>query len=309
MVYRYTLPIRQNPFPAAEYTEYSRSKTITAAELSPQTFKRGRISSQQLRILPESYNTESKISPEDKENVWAGEKLSSLYTPTHEVETSGSDFDPGDSNTWGVKPLPRLSTGSMLPISQRTASGLLKADDDAAILRSPIIPLSPEPMPDCERFLKLIDDNLTLDGGVDQHLPGRYGRSTSSYYNSHDYESDGVKSPVSVVHIHKLSFSDLAKYSRRNDRLSNLRSSASSSSSSSDEAKSNIVVGAGDALEDATAAIQEWKYQTISHVLPYNSYEYRESTDVLPSDSLSQQQSPESVIRRAPIPVRQSSIS
>ncbi|KAL3955400.1 hypothetical protein ACCO45_010963 [Purpureocillium lilacinum] len=114
-------------------------------------------------------------------------------------------------------------------------------------------------------------------------------RSTSSEYPSPGHASPRVQSPASTVCIHRLSFSDLARFGRANDRLSYLRSSTPTSSTQD----ANADVSRHDVLDEASAAISEWRGEPWStKEAPYNHYELTDSSEVLPGDSLSQRASP-----------------
>ena len=297
MVYRFTLPARQSPFTNTTKDGSPISRTISSADFSPHGLKRPRIYPQTMSRFPDKYDLDLQSS--DKENLRASEELSDSQ------DTPGL-FDPSNATTWGVKPLPLLHKGALLPLSQRRSSSSSQTEGDANLLQSPIIPSTPEPMPDSERFLQLMEQNLKIHGLDRPVTPASNGhrRHASSSYHSNEYESDRPQSPVSIVHLNKLSFSDLARFSKRNDRLSNLRSSSSSSPKlhTRDEDR--------DALEEASSAINGWQEQQTSAKDPFKHYELSESSDILPSDSLSQQLSPHSFHNR-PLAIlpRRSSIS
>ncbi|PWI70551.1 hypothetical protein PCL_12950 [Purpureocillium lilacinum] len=147
--------------------------------------------------------------------------------------------------------------------------------------------------PDSEGFLKAMDESLQLEP---PRVPTPTGdkrtahpRSTSSEYPSPGHASPRVQSPASTVCIHRLSFSDLARFGRANDRLSYLRSSTPTSSTQD----ANADVSRHDVLDEASAAISEWRGEPWSNKeAPYNHYELTDSSEVLPGDSLSQRASP-----------------
>ena len=113
----------------------------------------------------------------------------------------------------------------------------------------------------------MMGDNERL--GLDEsHL-----QSSSSAYPSPGHNTPRVQSPESVVR-HRLNLSDLSRFGRANDRLSNLRSSSGAHNH--------------EAIADADAASTQWRDELPkSH--PYNKYSLADSCEVLPSDSLSQQ--------------------
>ncbi|KAL7949938.1 hypothetical protein V8C42DRAFT_309018 [Trichoderma barbatum] len=125
-------------------------------------------------------------------------------------------------------------------------------------------------------------------------------RKTSSSYPSHGKASTRIQSPEPVIPPNKLSLTDLSRFSKANDRLSNLRSTLSA-----DESYDiTISTTPPEVMEEATAAIAEWQDQPRPKGAPYNRYELVESTEVLPSDSASQQSPSGS---RLPVTTRSSS--
>ncbi|KAK2591624.1 hypothetical protein QQS21_010693 [Conoideocrella luteorostrata] len=111
-------------------------------------------------------------------------------------------------------------------------------------------------------------------------------RSASSAYPSAGHNTPRVQSPVSEYHYgNRLSLSDLSKFGRVNDDLSNLRSSSPTSSETGDVGDTSN----HELIADATAAITEW--QDASQPLKrgtYHNYSLADSTELFPSDSLSQ---------------------
>lgn len=117
--------------------------------------------------------------------------------------------------------------------------------------------------------------------GISRHL-----RKTSSSYPSHGKASTRVQSPASMFHLNKLSLTNLSRFGKANDRLSNLRSTLSS-----DEGYDlSMNTNPPEAMEEAITAIAEWQGQLRPRVASYGKYQLLESTEVLPSDSASQQQ-------------------
>lgn len=148
-----------------------------------------------------------------------------------------------------------------------------------------------------DRFLRMIDE-LRLDNSDpspsltdDIKNINRYLRNTSSSYPSQGHASTRVQSPDSMIRPNKLSFTDLSRYSKANDRLSNLRSTLSSDG---DFDKSSSTAPP-EAREDAIAAITQWQGQVRPRAASYNKYQLLESAEVFPSDSASQQPSPTGV--------------
>lgn len=89
-----------------------------------------------------------------------------------------------------------------------------------------------------------------------------------------------------MLRPNKLSFTDLSRFSKANDRLSNLRSTLSSDGG----CDKSMSTAPPEAMEDAIAAIAQWQGQLRPRVASYNKYQLSESAEVLPSDSASQQQ-------------------
>lgn len=119
----------------------------------------------------------------------------------------------------------------------------------------------------------------------------RYLRNTSSSYPSQGHASTRVQSPESMLRPNKLSFTDLSRFSKANDRLSNLRSTLSSDGDFDRSASTAPL----EVREDAIAAITQWQGQLRPRVASYNKYQLSESAEVLPGDSASQQPSPTGV--------------
>ncbi|KAH6607773.1 hypothetical protein Trco_004086 [Trichoderma cornu-damae] len=135
-------------------------------------------------------------------------------------------------------------------------------------------------------------DNMKLDvpdpaspttKGIRRHL-----RKTSSSYPSREDVSTRVQSPESMLHPYKLSLTNLARFSRANDRLSNLRSTLSSDGGYD----VSMSTAPPEAMEEAITDTAQWQGEPRPRAAPYNKYQLSESTDVLPGDSASQQQNP-----------------
>ncbi|GAO18747.1 hypothetical protein UVI_02040690 [Ustilaginoidea virens] len=113
-------------------------------------------------------------------------------------------------------------------------------------------------------------------------------RDASSEYPSPEHNTSRIQSPVSEYqHGHRLSLSSLSRFGRANDCLSNLRSS--SPASSKGEAVGDT--SHHDLIADTAAAITEW--QDAGRPLKkmsYHNYSLANSSEVFPSDSLSQRE-------------------
>ncbi|KAL6898205.1 hypothetical protein GGI43DRAFT_87969 [Trichoderma evansii] len=119
----------------------------------------------------------------------------------------------------------------------------------------------------------------------------RYLRKTSSSYPSQGHASTRVQSPESMLRPNKLSFTDLSRFGKANDRLSNLRSTLSSDGGYDKSMNTTYP----EATEEVITAITQWQGQLRPRVASYNKYQLSESAEILPSDSASQQHSPTGV--------------
>ncbi|KAG6035627.1 hypothetical protein E4U41_006005 [Claviceps citrina] len=165
------------------------------------------------------------------------------------------------------------------------------AKDALDVFQSPAVPPPCHTTPDTPEFLARIEQALRIDdAGLATPLPCKTVpvRSASSSYPSAGHNTPRVQSPVSEHHPrNRLSFSGLSKFGRANDTLSNLQSSSPASAISTKD-------GAGDTshdelVADTAAAITEW--QDASQPLKtmvYNNYALTDSSELFPSDSLSQ---------------------
>jgi hypothetical protein len=134
-------------------------------------------------------------------------------------------------------------------------------------------------------------DDLRLDASdpssstaenISRHL-----RKTSSSYPSQGNASTRIQSPESMFHPNKLSLTNLSRFSKANDRLSNLRSTLS------DEGHDmSMSTAPPEAMEEAITAIAQWQGELPPRISSYNKYQLSESAEVLPGDSASQQQNP-----------------
>ncbi|RFU73142.1 hypothetical protein TARUN_9107 [Trichoderma arundinaceum] len=113
----------------------------------------------------------------------------------------------------------------------------------------------------------------------------RHIRKTSSSYLSQGNTSTRVQSPESISHPNKLSLTNLSRFSKANDRLSNLRSTLSSD----EGCDASMSTGSPEAIDEAATAVAQWQAEIRPRIASYNRYQLSESTEVLPSDSASQQ--------------------
>lgn len=74
--------------------------------------------------------------------------------------------------------------------------------------------------------LDALDSDASILGDFDRHH-----RRTSSSYPSHGKASTRIQSPEPMYRQNRLSFTNLSRYGRANDRLSNLRSTLASDES------------------------------------------------------------------------------
>lgn len=130
---------------------------------------------------------------------------------------------------------------------------------------------------------------LSLDGLPSPPSCNLYqARSASSKYPSPGNNTPRLQSPVSeYCRGNRLSFSGLSKFGRGNDCLSNIRSNTPSSNSQ----RAIGDTSNHDLMADAAAAITEW--QDGSRPIKsstYNNYSLADSSDLFPSDSLSQRE-------------------
>lgn len=223
MVYRYTLPAQPSPYTCKQRELSLRSRTISNAIASSPGLKRANFYSHssldsKVRLRQQQPWTEHI----DKENV----KITTYpVSSTKRPESDYCEYNPADPTTWGVKPLPPLPLVGT-PVWNDT-SIFSHGDDDAAMLQSPILPPCPDPMEPTHSLAQLVGDHLRIDDEAGVRSTDH--RTTSSSYHDPDYEPSGVHSPVSNAHVRMLSVTELAKYGKANDRLSNLRSGSPSS--------------------------------------------------------------------------------
>lgn len=104
-------------------------------------------------------------------------------------------------------------------------------------------------------------------------------RSVSSSYSSKSNRAAELNSPASPPPDNTLRESDLLRYSRSGNHLSDLRSS---SSNSRGDSTTNVVD------ESAAASASEWQTVPRPRTFCYNRCELIDSQEILPSDSVSQ---------------------
>lgn len=160
----------------------------------------------------------------------------------------------------------------------------------------PAVPPACHTAPETPDFLARIEQVLRIDddGGLAAALPCKTGpvRSSSSAYPSAGHNTPRVQSPVSEYRLgNRLSFSGLSKFGRANDDLSNLRSNSPASACSETGREDVADTSHHELVADTAAAITEWQDagEPLRKVT-YNNYALADSSELFPSDSLSQQQ-------------------
>ncbi|KAL6881438.1 hypothetical protein J3F83DRAFT_758289 [Trichoderma novae-zelandiae] len=204
--------------------------------------------------------------------------------------------DAARSNTWGARAwhqstlLPAARKGN--PIHSRYKDEVGDTPDSSlSASRSDSSPRTSSGS--SEHFQGMMGDlkleSLDSDALITKDF-GRRHRRTSSSYPSHGKASTRIQSPESMYRPNRLSFTNLSRYGRANDRLSNLRSTLDSDESYD----ATMTTTASDATEEANAAIAEWRDQRQLRPAEasFHKYPLLESTEVLPGDSASQQPSP-----------------
>lgn len=287
--------------------ENIRHRTIAGPEVAPVGFKRPRIISYHARA-----DRVAPVAESEKENLQTSGDEYSGFQPLYGDDMEKKAFNPADAGTWGFTPLP-FADAKPTDLSQRAPSGFLNVDDDdASLLASPIILPSPEPIPNSDGFLKLIKENLRLTS-TDDDLPthdskdghGEDGHEhmTSSIYNSNEYDASGFQSPISE-NGNRLSLSNLEKYSKANDRLSNLRSSSGAST----KPESNATE-LGDVLAEALTAVNEWNDELPIDRQSEKGDRISQSPEISLETALSYSLTPPCVLRPMPGLGRQRSIT
>ncbi|KAG6008019.1 hypothetical protein E4U54_008757 [Claviceps lovelessii] len=237
---------------------------------------------------------------EEKENATAGqEDLSSLASPT--LDENGQNS--AHVNIWSSDSAAQNAAFTCMPLQPSPAyrpPGPESVTDLAADLNSldackwPALPQPCHIASDTPEFLERIERALRIDdASLAAPLPCKTApvRSASSSYPSPGYNTPRVRSPVSEHHpANRLSFSGLSRFGRANDTLSNLQSNSPASATSATE-------GLGDTshhelVADTAAAITEWQNANQPlRKMTYNNYALTDSSELFPSDSLSQKDS------------------
>ncbi|KAG6041766.1 hypothetical protein E4U39_006359 [Claviceps sp. Clav50 group G5] len=199
------------------------------------------------------------------------------------------------ANVWNSSSPARDAASSYTPFHlspDRQQLGLNAVDVDSGVYKWPAVPPPCHTAPDTPDFLERIERALRIDDAdVAAPLPCKTApvRGSSSSYPSVGQNTPRVRSPVSEHNGgNRLSFSGLSKFGRANDNLSNLQSNSPTSAASAVEGVGDI--SHHELVADTAAAITEWQDASKPfRKLPYNNYELAESSELFPSDSLSQQ--------------------
>ncbi|KAK3182346.1 hypothetical protein K4F52_006349 [Lecanicillium sp. MT-2017a] len=236
MVYRYNNNSLPTPFTSPARLAALRSQTVSNARLSPYGLKRSGLPPQS----PSSYSDRSgsvRVKADaDKENVRIRPDDTTLEQTDDYNDDSSSrlHYDPADPRTWGVKPLPPIPRSALTPARYAESTTYSKADDDASLLQSPVIPPFAEDKENSSTLADLVDEHMKIAESTCPSLNPlarvNHHRTTSSSYHSQDYESVRVQSPEPEKQVNHLSTSNLARYGKANDRISNLRSTSPFSS-------------------------------------------------------------------------------
>ncbi|KAM3442184.1 hypothetical protein MY4824_001196 [Beauveria thailandica] len=242
MVYRYTLPAQRSPYACQQREICLRSQTISNAIASSPGLKRASLyAHRSLNSKEASLDYKRRVEELDKENI----KITTYsVSSTNIFDENMGQYDPADPTTWGIKPLPPLPHGSG---SRKALSITSSSDDDATMLRSPILPPCAEPAEDPNNLAQLIEDHLRIDDEQQSHTQHR---TTSSFYHDPDSEPSRVQSPISNANVNTLSVTNLAKFGKINDRLSNLRSETPSS-----DTGDLLLQESGDAQDDSSSVV------------------------------------------------------
>ncbi|KAM3516378.1 hypothetical protein MY11210_000137 [Beauveria gryllotalpidicola] len=244
MVYRYTLPAQRSPYACQQRELCLRSQTISNAIASSPGLKRASLyAHRSLDSKEASLNYKPRVEQLDKENV----KITTCLVSSRNIlDENMGQYDPADPTTWGIKPLPPLPHGSG---SRKALSITSSSDDDATMLQSPILAPYAEPAEDPNNLAQLIGDHLGIDDEQQSHTQHR---TTSSFYHDPDSEPSRVQSPISNGNVNMLSVTNLAKYGKTNDRLSNLGSGTPSS-----DTADLLLQESGDAQDDSSSVVND----------------------------------------------------
>ncbi|PTB80735.1 hypothetical protein M440DRAFT_1460569 [Trichoderma longibrachiatum ATCC 18648] len=237
----------------------------------------------------------SKLSPKSRSgSLEATKPIESIDSGSDEDDTKprqpskltpiGSEEEAPNaprSNTWGARPwhqstlLPAPRKGNPIHSRYRSASSPGTSSESSEHFQGLMGDLK----------LDALDSDASILGDFDRHH-----RRTSSSYPSHGKASTRIQSPEPMYHQNRLSFTNLSRYGRANDRLSNLRSTLAS-----DESYDvTMTTTTSDVMAEADTAIAGWQDQ--QELRPAEASFHRsplvESTEILPGDSASQQPSP-----------------
>lgn len=137
--------------------------------------------------------------------------------------------------------------------------------------------------------IELMRDSLRIKDAADGLLT-RVRSSSSSYHSRSSGEPrPASRSPPPSDRRNTLRVSDFSKYSRENDRLSNLQSSSGTDGGSGETVY--------DAAQDAAEAVRVWdRGCRPERRVSWNRYELPDSPEVLPSDSASLRGKPETML-------------
>ena len=231
MVYRYNNNSLPTPFTSPARLAALRSQTVSNAKLSSYGLKRSSLPPQSPSSYSDRTGSVRLNSDADKENV----KINAdVISADDDDNDSKFRYDPADPTTWGVKPLPPIPRSALTPATDAESPTYSKADDDASLLQSPVIPPLSDDKENSSTLAELVDEHLKVAESTCPSLNPltrvNHHRTTSSSYHSQDHDSVRVGSPEPEKQANYLSTSDLARYGKANDRISNLRSTSPFSS-------------------------------------------------------------------------------
>ncbi|KAI9897033.1 hypothetical protein N3K66_008055 [Trichothecium roseum] len=130
-----------------------------------------------------------------------------------------------------------------------------------------------------DEVVELMRDSLRIKEAAGGLLT-RVRSSSSSYHSRSSEPRPASRSPPPSDRRNTLRMSDFSKYSRENDRLSNLQSSSGTDGGSGEAVY--------DAAQDAAEAVRVWEGGgRPERRVSWNRYELPDSPEVLPSDSAS----------------------
>lgn len=223
MAYHYTLPAQRSPYTCRPREISLRSQTVSEAMARSPGHKR-------TSLYANDSSNPKDASPHHHQPWFEHANKENVKITTHPatsktvLDEDSCQYDPADPTTWGIKPLPPLPRGGSNPL--KASSIMSKSDDDATLLQSPVLSPYVENAEAPNNLAKLIGDHLRIE---DEHPDDAHRRTTSSSYHCPESEPSRVQSPIPNGNVNTLSVSNLAKYGKTNDRLSNLRSGSPSS--------------------------------------------------------------------------------